>query len=173
MQRNRCRASACYRCSRCWETTCGKSSTRVFSSGAVVPEAPQRWLAPLHHRFKWPFDTMQVTSEWEFPAQWEVLPTAVQCLGLTRLVEEALSNVIKHSQATKVRVYCSQTPLTGELLVAIKDDGIGFDVQAVRQAGLSVGMLSMAARAQRLGAELQVQSRPGRTLVSVPVSTAV
>lgn len=142
------------------------------SSGAVVPETPQRWLAPLRHRFKRLFDDMQIKSTWEVPPQWVAVPTAVQCLGLTRLVEEALSNVIKHSQATQLAFSCGQHPLTGELVVAIEDNGVGFDVQAVRQAGLSVGMRSMAARAERLGSTLQVGSWPGKTVVSVTVVVA-
>ena len=143
------------------------------SSGAVVPETPQRWLAPLRHRFKQLFDDMQVRSEWESPATWTVTPTAVQCLGLTRLVEEALSNVIKHSQASSVKVHCSQQLLSGDLIVSIADNGVGFDVQAVRHAGLSVGMRSMAARAERLGAALEVQSRPGQTVVSVRIRAGI
>ncbi|RYF23511.1 MAG: histidine kinase [Comamonadaceae bacterium] len=136
------------------------------SSGATVPETPVRWAAPLRHRFTRILDEMGVASDWRIAAQWGGLPTALQCLGLTRLVEEALSNVIKHSEARRLLVQV-QPDATGALQVRIEDDGVGFDVQAVQSAGLSVGMRSMAARAERMGGALVVESATGRTVVAV------
>ena len=136
------------------------------SAGAVVPETPVQWAAPLRHRFTRILDEMDVTSHWRIAPQWQERPSALQCLGLTRLVEEALSNAIKHSRARQVRVECRQLH-PGTLVVRIEDDGVGFDVEAVRSAGLSVGMRSMTARAERIGAALQVESVPGRTILSV------
>lgn len=135
------------------------------SAGAVVPATPVQWAAPLRHRFTRILDEMGVASEWCIAPQWRSAPSALQCLGLTRLVEEALSNVIKHSQAQHLRVEVRPSP--GLLAVRIEDDGVGFDVDAVRGAGLSVGMRSMTARAERIGGALQVESGPGRTVVGV------
>ena len=45
--------------------------------------------------------------------------------------------------------------------------GVGFDVQAVVHAGLSVGIRSMAARAERLGGTLEVVSGPAGTQLTV------
>lgn len=136
------------------------------SAGAQVPETPVQWAAPLRHRFTRIFDEMGVTSKWDMPLQWQGRPSALQCLGLTRLVEEALSNTIKHSRARQVRVQCTQ-PHRGALCLCIVDDGVGFDVQAVQHAGLSVGMRSMAARAERIGGTLEVVSSPAGTVVTV------
>jgi signal transduction histidine kinase len=142
------------------------------SAGAAVPETPVQWAAPLRHRFTRILDEMEVPSEWRIATQWQGTleeggrPSALQCLLLTRLVEEALSNVIKHSQARRVCVECAQ-PLPGMFAVRVEDDGVGFDVQAVQRAGQSVGMRSMAARAERMGAAFTVESRPGATVVSV------
>lgn len=136
------------------------------SAGAVVPETPVHWAAPLRHRFTRILDEIGVASQWHIAPQWRQRPSTLQCLGLTRLVEEALSNVIKHSRARHLRVDCLQ-PGAGRLLLRIEDDGVGFDVQAVRRAGLSVGMRSMAARAERVGGQLKVVSGPGGTVVSV------
>ena len=138
------------------------------SAGAIVPATPVQWAAPLRHRFTRILDEMGVASQWRIAPQWQGegdRPSALQCLGLTRLVEEALSNVIKHSQARHLRVEVQPSP--GMLAVQVEDDGVGFDVRAVQCAGLSVGMRSMAARAERIGGALQVQSRPGRTVVGV------
>lgn len=137
------------------------------SAGAAVPPTPLQWVAPLRHRFTRIFDELGIASEWHIPPRWHdghARPSALQCLGLTRLVEEALSNVIKHSRANRVRVECTQ-PQAGSLAVHITDDGIGFDVDAVRRAGLSVGMRSMTARAERLGGTLEVSSGPQGTQV--------
>ena len=136
------------------------------SAGAQVPETPVQWAAPLRHRFTRIFDEMGVTSQWDIPPQWQGWPSALQCLGLTRLVEEALSNTIKHSRARQVRVQCTQ-PQPGALCLRIEDDGVGFDVQAVQHAGLSVGMRSMAARAERMGGTLEVVSGVAGTVVTV------
>ena len=127
------------------------------SAGAQVPATPVQWAAPLRHRFTRILDEMGVTSLWDMPPHWQGRPSALQCLGLTRLVEEALSNTIKHSRARQVRVQCTQ-PQGGALCLRIEDDGVGFDVEAVRHAGLSVGMRSMMARAERIGGALEVVS---------------
>lgn len=136
------------------------------SAGATVPETPVQWAAPLRHRFTRILDEMGVASKWQIAPQWLGAPSALQCLGLTRLVEEALSNVIKHSQARLLRVECAQ-PLPNTLYLHIEDDGVGFDVDAVQLAGLSVGLRSMTARAERIGGSLEVESTAGRTVVSV------
>ena len=138
------------------------------SAGAVVPATPVQWAAPLRHRFTRILDELGVASQWHIAPQWSGAhgrPSALQCLGLTRLVEEALSNVIKHSRARHLRVEVRPSP--GLLAVHIEDDGVGFDVAAVQAAGLSVGMRSMAARAERIGGRLSVQSGPCGTVVRV------
>ena len=139
------------------------------SAGAQVPETPVQWAAPPRHRFTRIFDEMGVTSQWDMPPQWQGRPSALQCLGLTRLVEEALSNSIKHSRARQVRVECTQ-PQPNTLLLCVEDDGVGFDVQAVQHAGLSVGMRSMMARAERIGGALEVVSSSAGTKLTVKLA---
>ncbi|WP_157667733.1 ATP-binding protein [Comamonas serinivorans] len=141
------------------------------SAGATVPASPVQWLAPLRHRFTRIFDELDVTSSWQVPSQWQDLggqPSVLQCLALTRIVEECLSNVIKHSQARHVRVHCTALQPQG-LQLCIEDDGVGFDVVAVREAGQSVGMRSMAARAARIGGTLDLTSGVCGTQVCVSV----
>jgi len=84
---------------------------------------------------------------------------------MTRLIEEALTNVIKHSQARHVRLAFEQ-PEPDELVLEIEDDGVGFDVPAVRASGLGIGMRSMSARIARVGGTLAIDSRPGRTVLT-------
>ena len=136
------------------------------SAGATVPATPLQWAAPLRHRFTRLLDEIGVASSWQVAPQWRGRPSALQCLGLTRLVEEALSNVVKHSRARHLRVDCVQ-PQPDTLVVRVQDDGVGFDVPAVQRAGVSVGMRSMAARAERMGGTLTIESGPGGTVMSV------
>ncbi|MCS5516656.1 ATP-binding protein [Pseudomonas qingdaonensis] len=132
------------------------------SAGIKVPATPQEWIAPLRHRFTQLFDELDVTCTWHFAAQWRTPPSALQCMALTRLVEESLTNVVKHSRARHVRVELQQ-PQPDSLELNIEDDGIGFDVLAVQRAGVSVGMRSMNARIARVGGQLEVVSLPGCT----------
>ena len=132
------------------------------SAGVKVPATPQEWIAPLRHRFVQLFDELDIDAQWRFPPHWQPAPSALQCLALTRLVEESLTNVIKHSRARRILLQVLQFE-TGALELRIEDDGIGFDVAAVQQAGISVGMRSMHTRIARAGGTLQVTSEPGRT----------
>ncbi|WP_240939255.1 ATP-binding protein [Diaphorobacter sp. HDW4A] len=139
---------------------------------AAIPDTPVQWAAPLRHRFTRIFDELEVDSTWNVATQWldpELRPSALQSLNLSRLVEEALSNVIKHSRATSVRVRCEQPSVEG-FVVCVEDNGVGFDVAAVQQQHTSVGMRSMTARTARIGGRLSVDSGACGTLVSVEIA---
>jgi signal transduction histidine kinase len=87
------------------------------------------------------------------------------------LVEEALTNVIKHSRARRLELRLSQ-PEPDELILRIEDDGIGFDVSAVRQADISIGVRSMSVRIARAGGALDVVSKPGSTVLTARLKLA-
>jgi signal transduction histidine kinase len=85
-----------------------------------------------------------------------------------RLVQEALHNAVRHSQArnAKVRVFTSGTGIA----VEVSDDGRGFDPR--RSRGL--GILGMEERVKRLGGSLTVKSAPGQgTLLSAELPLPV
>jgi PAS domain S-box-containing protein len=80
-----------------------------------------------------------------------------------RIVQEAITNVIRHAHAKNVWVEMRNEPL--ELSFSIRDDGTGFDVQAARQkavAGASLGLLGMEERAMLADGWLAVKSAPGQ-----------
>ncbi|VFR19303.1 Probable two-component sensor, near polyamine transporter [plant metagenome] len=139
------------------------------SAGVDAPATPQAWIAPVRYRYTQLFDALDMAVTWQVAAQWQARPSALQCLALTRFLEEALTNVIKHSHARQVRVWL-EMPAHAVLVLGIEDDGTGFDVAAVRQAGLSVGMNSMHTRIARAGGTLEVDARPGRTVLAARVS---
>jgi two-component system nitrate/nitrite sensor histidine kinase NarX len=88
---------------------------------------------------------------------------------LIRILQEALSNVRKHAQASRVRVsFCEED---GDVVLEVQDNGVGFSSAEV--AGPSRhGLRGMRERADLIGADFQVMSRPekGTTVrVSLPV----
>jgi two-component system nitrate/nitrite sensor histidine kinase NarX len=92
------------------------------------------------------------------------LPTEVHA-QLVRIVQEALSNIRKHSKAKQVEIICQQTG--SELLLEIRDDGQGFDVHEI-PAPSRHGLLGMRERADLIGADFQVISQPHQgTIVSI------
>ena len=107
-------------------------------------------------------------AQWQVDDRWRATPTALQCLGMLRFLEEAFANIIKHSRAQQVQVVCVQ-PDEQTWALSVQDDGVGFDWNAVQQAGMSVGMRSMQARIARIGGSVQVQSQPGCTLLTARI----
>ena len=141
------------------------------SSGVTVPETPGHWVAPLRHRFTRVLDELGVQSHWRVDAQWKTAPTALQCLGMLRFLEEAFTNIIKHAHARHVQVVCTQ-PDAHSWVLSVQDDGVGFHVGAVMQAGMSVGMRSMQTRMARLGGRVEVLSQPGCTVLTARIALA-
>ena len=77
-----------------------------------------------------------------------------------RIVQEALTNVARHSGVRKatLQVLANQDRLKME----IEDRGSGFDLQATLRRGISSGLTGMRERATFLGGKLTVDSVPGR-----------
>lgn len=75
-----------------------------------------------------------------------------------RIVQEALSNAIKHANATQVRVQLRVDAEHGHVAISVTDDGQGLDIAHVQRGR---GMAGMRQRAQALGGSLQVDSNPG------------
>ena len=93
-----------------------------------------------------------------------------KAIGLFRILQEALTNVMRHANAQTVSLSLEQR---GDVLcLGISDDGQGFVVQQGRQ-GLSFGLVGMQERAQMLGGTLVLESQPGEGTsihVSVPLN---
>ena len=78
-----------------------------------------------------------------------------------RIVQEALTNVVRHAQAKRVRIELRKQP--DALLLTVLDDGIGFDLREVgqRTAGdTSLGLLGMRERVQLVGGSIEISSHP-------------
>jgi signal transduction histidine kinase len=90
--------------------------------------------------------------------------------NLLRIAQEAMTNVVKHSQATTAQIELDYGPQN--ILLRIKDNGCGFEqTQCAGATNGHFGLLGISERAKRLGAELKIDSAAGKgTLVEVRVA---
>lgn len=121
----------------------------------------RRMLDALKERYGMMTELRIIGQEIRFPS--------VQEVGIFRLLQEAITNIEKHAEAGKVVV---KLEFRQEFVsVVVEDDGIGFDLQANRDCQ-SFGLLGMRERAELLGGEVQVISRPGhgtKVFIKVPI----
>ena len=91
-------------------------------------------------------------------------------IEVVRIVQEALANIRKHSQASNVRILLSSTA-EGHCSVLVEDDGIGLPKKRKKmnkETGEHIGLSVMQERADRLNGELQIDSDEGEgTLVQL------
>jgi signal transduction histidine kinase len=77
--------------------------------------------------------------------------------ALYRIVQESLTNVVKHAHAHSVSIVLARKP--GAVALVIEDDGRGFDVAETRDGGF--GLEGMRERVGLFGGSLQIESRAG------------
>ena len=76
-----------------------------------------------------------------------------------RLVQEAITNVVRHAQASTVQIELRQ--LEYEIELVIRDDGVGFDVRAAQERSAddaSLGLVGMEERVQLMGGRIEITS---------------
>ena len=134
------------------------------SIGVKVPTSPVMWVAPLRHRFVQLFEEMDIESTWIFANHWGFVPPPLHCLTLSRVAEEALNNIIKHSHASDVEVSLIEDDRRQNIILEIKDNGQGFTVETVAE-GLHVGLQSMQVRVKRIGGDFHISSEAGLTVI--------
>jgi PAS domain S-box-containing protein len=80
-----------------------------------------------------------------------------------RIVQEALTNIVRHAQCSHVHIQLIHED--GALVLSVADNGCGFDVAAMRlraKSGASMGVLGMQERATLIGGTLTMESATGR-----------
>ena len=109
-------------------------------------------------RFKQDSDDVQVYLQKEWPNT--KLPTQIE-LQVIRIIQEALTNARKHSEAKVVRVWMRGDE-NGHYFVLIEDDGIGISERQKQNAeGEHVGLSVMQDRASRIGGTLTIEGESG------------
>lgn len=90
-------------------------------------------------------------------------------LALYRIVQEAISNVLRHAEADRVSIHIATAD--GKVVATVADDGRGFDV-AKAAGGRGLGILGMQERALLLGGRVSVKSeRDDGTRVRIELPT--
>lgn len=87
----------------------------------------------------------------------ERLPAAVET-ALYRVVQEAVTNVVRHAAATRIDVLVERRD--GRVMVMVEDDGKGF-APATAGGAECLGLIGMRERAEALGGTLTIESAPG------------
>ena len=82
-----------------------------------------------------------------------------------RIVQEALSNVVKHAQASRCWVSIEPMELTEGIRVTVKDDGKGFDVDDTASAG--IGIIGMRERVAALGGSVVIEAGASRGTIVI------
>ena len=109
-------------------------------------------------RFRQDCDDIQVYLQKEWPNI--KLPEQID-LQILRIIQEALTNARKHSEAKTARVWMRGDE-NGHFSVLIEDDGIGIsELQKQNTAGEHVGLSVMQDRASRIGGTLSVEGESG------------
>lgn len=83
------------------------------------------------------------------------LPSA-NSIQILRVIQEAIQNSVKYSEAKEIKVLVDS--IGKELLVIVKDDGVGFDKSQITPGN---GLYNMEKRAEELGGTLEIQSQAG------------
>lgn len=113
-------------------------------------------LVPLRHRATQLLDAAGIDAYWHLDDVHDIELGANRSLDLLRLLQEALTNVFKHSHAQRVDVYLRRQG--DHLSLQVDDDGTGLQPHGGHHGG-GTGLASMRLRASRLGGQLQVLSR--------------
>lgn len=82
--------------------------------------------------------------------------------AIYRIVQESLTNIVKHAQANNVSILVEL--YNHNLIVIVEDDGVGFDITQLRapsQDYINLGIYGMIERATIIGGELNVESKLG------------
>jgi two-component system nitrate/nitrite sensor histidine kinase NarX len=89
------------------------------------------------------------------------LPAEVE-IQVLRIVQEALANIRKHSEANAVRVLMRAGRKGGDYMVLVEDDGVGFQDKTVHGGpGEHLGLKILRERAARIGGKLKIETESG------------
>jgi signal transduction histidine kinase len=109
------------------------------------------------HELRVEFNAQNMTGR--LPAEIEV--------ALYRIMQEGLTNVLRHARAHRCAVELVRDEAGGRVRVTIRDDGVGFDPEAPRdpEASPGLGLVGIRERVAQLGGELRLESAQGRGTV--------
>lgn len=92
---------------------------------------------------------------------------------LFRIVQEALTNVVRHARASRVNIRIMR--LADSIMVEVEDDGAGFDLKATQQR-TSWGIVGMQERARYFGGNFDIAATPGKGTIArlwLPIDNSI
>lgn len=98
---------------------------------------------------------LQVQTSYE---DHKLIVEPVVSINVTRIVEEAIVNAIKYSQSDKISLAIHSKANTWS--IALKDYGVGLDIESKSPNATSYGLSNMRERAEKIGLSLEVDSAP-------------
>lgn len=122
----------------------------------------RQYIQDFRAQYNIPVELQLADADWKLGRDIEI--------NLFRVVQEALTNVRKHAEATQAVVKLSR--LEGEVVAEVSDNGRGFDVPRVRaraQADKKLGLASMDDRARAVGGAIELTSSSLGTRVRVRI----
>jgi two-component system nitrate/nitrite sensor histidine kinase NarX len=123
---------------------------RTRTNGDDIEQALRSTLQKFEHQ-------SGVKTQLEMHGYGVALPSDVQ-LQVLHVLQEALSNVRKHAAADRVQMVVQRGP---QWVFSVRDNGRGFDQSRERDEDTHVGLHIMRERAERIGAQVSVDSTPG------------
>lgn len=104
-----------------------------------------------------------IQSQWQLQGSVESIDLSHEsALAVLRIVQESISNVLKHAHADHLQIVVEQSP--EQLRLVIHDNGKGFDKG---QTSLGRGLANMQRRADSIGAQLQIVSDQAGTTITL------
>jgi signal transduction histidine kinase len=116
-------------------------------------------------------DVANIAFTWELPADFDIEWTdARRILSLYRMLQECVTNVVRHSQAKTLLIKFEQVQIENKpfVKVTVRDDGIGFD-QAKRPGGR--GLTNLKTRTEQMHGTLQISAPPTGTGTQIQLLT--
>ena len=120
-------------------------------------------LANLRYRLEPRFTAIDMALQWDVDLLEPLTQLDLKAMRqLQFMVYEAISNVLQHAHAHRLRIEL-RSVARGRACLRIIDDGQGFDPDRQRRRGLS----SLGERAAAIAADLSITSTPGKTVVEI------
>lgn len=137
--------------------TNASSEVRSISHQMIPKELEQFGLVPaVEGMLNLHFENSPLKIQFEHSGFAERIGQQIE-LVLFRVLQELISNIIKHSRAQQVSVQLLK--LQSHVVLNVTDDGVGFDVESKEKSG--IGLLNMASRIDAIKGHLHFDSAPG------------
>jgi signal transduction histidine kinase len=123
-------------------------------------------LGTLRYRLGKRLEAAGIKLEWHVqetpPLPWLNPTTSLQIL---RILQEALTNTLKHAKANVIRVETSAD--VSHVTIRLIDNGVGFNVAAAQQTHTGRGLQNLERRAATVDGRIEITSRTGQTVVAL------